>query len=325
MKTVFRVRDFLPLAALTTALCLPGWAQSAAKPISVPLDPRSGPPAPDSGLMAEEAVKLSAKGTFAAARAAVGDTIEYLLRVEWKDARVPVVVLPPESLETPGFRIAGQSAAHRKSAQGGTVGNVTEFSYQLVPKAPGNAKVAPLKLRYLTGLSSREEFLYVPGAFLDIVPARVPLYARLWFRILAGLAALTALAFGGWRFTRAHSEKRRKAREAATHDFSPEVRALRGRWNSADSKTWIEDAEKICAAWLGHQLGSAPAAGRFDALLDTYLSRQKPAAPEADGWARLRELFHHARYAGGRKEPHELQDAYRVLKTCLQIPGEPDT
>jgi hypothetical protein len=66
--------------------------------------------------------------------------------------------------------------------------------------------------------------------------------------------------------------------------------------------------------------GAGPAAPKFDPLLDRYLARN----PATEGeWAGMRELFRHARFAGGHKEPHELQDAYRALRKCLRITDEP--
>ncbi len=294
-------------------------------PISILMPDSNARPLPDSAR-SEEAVKLSAQGMFATEKAAAGDTVEYRLRVEWKDMQIPVVVLAPESLETPGFHVAGQSATHRKTAENGEVRNVTEFAYKLVPKAPGSARVASLKLRYLTGLSSREEALYVPGAFLDIAPAKIPLRDRGWFRalLLAGFAV--AAIMGGLSAWKAAQSKRQRTQNSRNKDFAPSFRALKGRWNTAESRAWIEDAERLSCEFLGQQLGAeAPASARFDALLDLYLGQSPTKAngpEEIAGWDRLRDLFRHARYAGGRKEPHELQDAYRVLKTCLHITGE---
>jgi len=294
-------------------------------PISIPLPAGSASPIPDSSRP-EEAVKVSAQGMFTTEKAAAGDTVEYRLRVEWKDMQIPVVVLAPESLDAPGFRITGQSATHRKSVENGEVRNVTEFVYRLVPKVPGSARVASLKLRYLTGLSSREEALYVPGAFLDIAPAKISLWNRGWFRVLLLLVFVIAVVMGVRGAWKAARSKRQRERSARNKDFAPGYLALKGRWNTAESLAWIADAERLSCEYLGHQLGAeAPSLARFDALLDLYLGQSptKASGPEEiAGWDKLRDLFRHARYAGGRKEPHELQDAYRVLKTCLHITGE---
>ena len=106
--------------------------------------------------------------------------------------------------------------------------------------------------------------------------------------------------------------------------FRSEVQSLKGRWNTADSRIWIQDVEKVCIDYLQHTLGKqAPQTTRFEILLDTSLAKNPNLdSRETEGWNKLRELFHQARYAGGRKEPHELQDTYRILKTCLHIQGE---
>lgn len=270
----------------------------------------------------EDQVKLSAKGSFLTDHAAVGDTVNYLLSVEWNDSRVPVVVLAPESLEATGFHIADQSTTHRKSAGNGEIRNATEFQYKLVAKMPGGAKVSALKLRYLTGFSNREEALYVPGVFLDIEPARIPFWKQLWFKLIALIAAAASMTWGVRRGLQKARSRRKQAQMKNQRDFAPEVKTLKGRWNTTESRVWIDDAERVCMEYLRHNLGSnIPDNARFEALLEQYLTRHSDAG-EAEGWKRLRELFRHARYAGGRKEPHELQDTYRTLITCLHIQGD---
>ncbi len=270
----------------------------------------------------EDAVKLSAKGSFLSEHVGVGDTVEYQLLVEWQDSRIPVVVLAPDSLETPGFRIVDQSTTHRKTVENGEARNATEFIYKLLARTQGSGKVSPLKLRYLTGFSNREEGLYVPGAFLNIGPEHVPLWKRLWFQLILFLAAIAALGWGGWRGWKTFQVKRLQSHKENNRDFSPEVKSLKGRWNTVDSRNWIADAEKVCLEFLRYNLGTKSSdSKRFETLLDQYLIRH-PNPQEAEGWNKLRELFHHARYAGGRKEPHELQDTYRILKNCLHIQGE---
>ena len=62
---------------------------------------------------------------------------------------------------------------------------------------------------------------------------------------------------------------------------------------------------------------------RFEPLADEYLARNQGAdSLSAQDWTKLKELFRHARFAGGYKEPHELQDAFRTFKRCLKITGE---
>ena len=80
--------------------------------------------------------------------------------------------------------------------------------------------------------------------------------------------------------------------------------------------------------------GASAAAPRFEALLATFLASPASKGGAAQGagdqdwaktqkdWATLGDLFKHARFAGGYKEPHELQDAFRTFRKCLKITGE---
>ncbi len=315
LKDVPFRRAILPAAALLCALAATAQTDSTALLNTI------------TNAAPEEAIKLTAKGSFLSEHAGVGDTIEYQLLVQWQDSRIPVVVLAPDSLETPGFRVADQSATHRKVVENGEARNTTEFLYKLVARTQGAGRVSALKLRYLTGFSNREEALYVPGAFMDIGPEHIPLWKRLWFQLILGIILLAGVIWSGFRLSRSLSlsKGRRNAQNSKQRDFSPEVKGLKGRWNTADSRSWIEDSEKICLEFLRYHIGTAGTKSsettRFETLLDQYLIRH-PNPQEAEGWNKLRELFHHARYAGGRKEPHELQDTYRILKTCLHIQGE---
>ncbi|HAO99379.1 MAG TPA: hypothetical protein DCQ83_04985 [Fibrobacteres bacterium] len=302
------------MTAAAIGLMVSSHAQTFVQPAPATVDSSTASVAP------VEAVQLSAKGSFQSDHVAVGDTLIYRLLVEWKDERLPVVVLAPENMETPGFKIADQSTAHRKTVENGEVRNTTEFTYKLVPKVPGAAKVSALKLRYLTGFSNREEALYVPASFIDVEPAHVPLWKRWWFQLIAGIVILAGLIWGGRRALQTAKTNQQKSQATKNRDFSPDVKALRGRWNTADSRVWLEDAEKVCLEYLRHQLGkSAPENPKFELLLEAYLARH---SGETGEWSKLREAFHHARYAGGRKEPYELQDTYRTLKTCLHIQGD---
>ncbi len=316
------MKGFLKNIFAVLACSLPGHAalQSLDTPYSGLAD-SSSPASAAVNVSPEESVQVSARGAFLTEHAAVGDTAVYRLLVEWKDTQVPVVVLAPDSLETPGFRIVDQSATHRKTAENGEVRNATEFTYKLMANAPGEAKVSSLKLRYLTGFSNREEALYVPASFINVDPAHVPLWERPWLQVLALLVLAGILGWSGKRLLESARKRRRLARETKQRGFDPEVRALKGRWNTADSRVWIEDAEKVCIDFLRHNLGINAPGSRFEILLEQYLSRN-PGPGETEAWNKLRELFHHARYAGGRKEPHELQENYRILKTCLHIQGE---
>lgn len=332
---------------LVLACALAGFAQTPSLPASN--HPLIGSPVTqtaDSGLFPAapaspegapvEAVHLDVQGAFTASQARAGDSLDYVLRVEWADAGVPVMVLAPDSLDFPGFKVIGQATVHKKLATVSGIANRTEFIYRLRAHTPGSGKASSLKLRYLSGISRNEEAVYVPTAHLDILPGRTPLLDSLWFRLVAAwfaLAACGALAWAAFRFA---SRKRRGKPADSKPDLRPEVLALKSRLRTATigtheaSKSILLQMEDICIRHLRQELGDASkapgdgskeAAPRFDPLLDQYLARN--GAAEAEPWNGLRDLFRHARFAGGHKEPHELQDAFRTLKKCLKITEEP--
>ena len=284
------------------------------------------PPAPGPALNAA----LTARGTFSVPRARAGDTVEYRLRVEWREVPAAIMVLPPgEELKTPGFTVIGQSALHRKTASAGSIRNVSEFTYLMVARDEGRGRIAPFLLRYRNGLSTQTgdqvETLPVAGATLDIGPARVPFLQR---RLVLGGAAF--LTFGLILTLSLAAAKRRKRPAAgaaldAEDAFTRGVEALKSRCEAADSRLWLKDAEKLCVAYLCQNLGVGKVRDvRFEAALEQYQARQyqtRPFSvrdPERDqSWTKLRDLFHEARYAGGRKDPYELREACRQMKICL--------
>ncbi|HLP42975.1 MAG TPA: hypothetical protein VK465_15815, partial [Fibrobacteria bacterium] len=211
---------------------------------------------------------------------------------------------------------------------------------RLRAKTQGSGKATSLKLRYLSGISRSEESVFVPSTLVDIAPAPTRLSETLWFRLLAAILLLALAGLGGhaaYRAARRRSEA--AARKPDGADLRPEVLALKSRLKGGVSRDILLEMESLCARYLKARLApagkasvnaapgdteppSAANAPRFDTLLDRYL-----ASNSADGrpedWKSLRDLFQHARFAGGHKEPHELQDAYRTLKRCLRITDEP--
>lgn len=267
-------------------------------------------------------LRLSASGAFDAASAHAGDTVRYRVRVEWEDVPAAVMLLPMDRLETPGFLPAGGSVLHRKTITGGKSLNVTEYAYLLVAREAGTARVAPFALRYRNGLTGRDESVNVPGAALEIAPARAPLARRPLVWILAVLAFLSLAGFGLRALRRARKSRLGPRAEPPSPAESPldaEIAALRKRCETADARAWAADAERLCTRFLCERLGvTRPENVRFEAALDQYLARRRGIGPGAEeSWAALRELFHEARYAGGRREPHALLEACRHLKTCL--------
>lgn len=339
---------FLMLALLCApAPALSATPSDASAPDSTgPLrDPFLAPtplPASDSGMVSEstpmEAVKLSTQGHFTSMSPRVGDSLDYLVEVEWQDTQVPVIVLAPDSVDFPGFKVIGQATVHKKLAAGASVRNHTEFVFRLRAQTQGPGKAASMKLRYLTGMSRAEEAVFIPTALIDILPAPVSILDMLWFKILmllVFLGGVGALGLAGFKL----ASRKRAEKAPKREDISPAVAALKARLRSARnspdaSKEILLEMERLATRFLRDEIdavGASVPAQRFEPLLAAYLA--SPAARTAGGtdqewsraqedWATLGELFKHARFAGGYKEPHELQDAFRTFRKCLKITGE---
>lgn len=310
--------------------------------------------AAQSDLPPQEAVKLSTQGAFSLTAPKVGDSLDYVVQVEWEDTQVPVIVLAPDSVDFPGFKVVGQATVHKKLASGQAVRNHTEFVFRLHAQTQGPGKAASMKLRYLTGLSRQEEAIFIPTAHIDILPAPVRLLDMLWFKILLSLLALAAAGAVGMASFKIASRKRAE-KSPKREDLKPEVVALKTRLRSAQnspdaSKEILLGMEALSVRFLRNELeaaGQTPvqaksksaedsvavaanaAQARFEPLLDAYLRlvpATEPGAAASGGtaldWAKLKDLFRHARFAGGHKEPHELQDGFRTFAKCLKITGE---
>ncbi|MDB5103040.1 MAG: hypothetical protein JWP91_729 [Fibrobacteres bacterium] len=306
----------------------------------------------------QEAVKLSTQGAFTLASPRVGDSLDYVVQVEWEDTQVPVIVLAPDSLDFPGFKIIGQATVHKKLASGQSVRNHTEFIFRLRAQAQGPGKAASMKLRYLTGLSRQEEAVFIPTAHTDILPAPTRLLDMAWFKILLGLIILGGAGALG-RISFKLASRKKAAKTPPREDLRPAVATLKNRLRSAQnspdaSKEILLEMENLATRFLRDELSatgisplskgmaagtgkaSAPGApatapalapARFESMLSAYLAGRNgsngsgPSGSDQE-WARLGELFRHARFAGGYKEPHELQDAFRTFRKCLKITGE---
>jgi hypothetical protein len=326
-----------PAAFLILALLIP---VARAQDTAAMRDPFSRPAAPvaDSAAPAapmQEAVKLSTQGAFTSPAPRVGDSLDYVVQVEWEDTQVPVIVLAPDSVDFPGFKVIGQATVHKKLASGQTVRNHTEFIFRLRAATQGTGKAASMKVRYLTGISRQEEAVFIPTALTDIQAAPVNPFATVWFKLLLYLAV-----FGGIGVLGAYSYKiaaRKRAEKAPKRaDLKPAVLELKNRLRTAQNnpdagKAFLLEMETLASRFLADGLEaagnlpgkSAPAPNaRFEPMLDAYLAGPGAADGTAAEWARLKELFRHARFAGGYKEPHELQDAFRTFRKCLKITGE---
>lgn len=313
--------------------------ESSAAPVSNSLaDSQLAPAAAEKNT---DRISLSAKSRFTPNPSRMGDTVEYRIEVTWQDSRVPVLVLAPDSVDFTGLTLVEQSTRHEKSAMGGKVENRTVFSYSLVPKQTGIGKAASLKVRYTTALSGQEEAVYAPAAQVEIRAARFAFLQSGWFLglctvvILAGLggvlyAALKAGKIGGTGKNKSAETGPKDKRAQLVRDFQ----AVKARIGHGESREILSEMERLAIAHLrASQASATSAAGgtaqsvesappKFDTLLDAWLMQNRDDLDRTADWERLRELFRQARYAGGHKEPHELQDAWRAMKRCLNVTEE---
>ena len=157
------------------------------------------------------------------------------------------------------------------------------------------------------------------------------------------------------------ASRKRADKAPKREDLAPAVAALKNRLRSAQnspdaSKEILLEMERLATRFLRDEIdaydgtakakntedaaGASATAPRFEPLLATYLASpaaqgrgrakcgrtgrgQRPGLGQGpEDWATLGELFKHARFAGGYKEPHELQDAFRTFRKCLKITGE---
>jgi len=281
-------------------------------------------PAPDTAD--QNGVSLTARSGFKPPHPKVGDTLEYAIEVTWRDTRIPVLVMAPDSVAFNGVKMVGQSTRHQKSAHDGTVENRTVFSFTLLADQPGMAKAGALKVRYTTGLSGREEAVFAPGAQVEILPARFAFLRSPWFQGLLVLLLLAAAGLGGvawWRRQAAESARKKAREEASGQGLPAEVMALKSRIGHGESREIILEMEKLGLRHLALTFSADPSQARFEPLLDKWLEVHADEYDRVADWERLRDLFRQARYAGGHKEPHELQDGWRALRRCLNLADEP--
>jgi hypothetical protein len=329
VKTILRLTLF---PALFLTLAIGPLAASVPDSTLIQRDPFQPPPLDSAAVNVDadtnplEAVKLSAHGAFTNLSPRVGDSLDYVLQVEWEESQVPVMVLAPDSLDFSGFKVLGQATVHKKLAGVQSIRNHTEFIYRLRAQIQGSGRVSSLKVRYITGLSGKEEALFIPTALLDIAAAPVNLLDRVWFKLLAGLIVFGGAVFLAWGAYRITLRTRKKA-EPTKLDLRPEVTDLKNRMKSAASspdaaREILLAMESLGILYLQQELKNQTQT-KFEPLLEGFLASTGNAdSPGTQDWVKLKELFRHARFAGGYKEPHELQDAFKTFKRCLKITGE---
>jgi hypothetical protein len=273
-------------------------------------------------------ISLNARSHFTPEKPRLNDTVIYQIEVTWQDSRIPVLVMAPDSVQFTGLKCVDQSTRHEKAVNQGAVQNRTIFSYTLLPAQVGLAKAAALKVRYTTGISGSEEAVFAPAAHIEILPPRFGFLGSAWFRWLASLLALAVLAFAGylafakWKRKRETVGGRERKATDPREGLVKEVLSLKSRIGHGESRLILMEMEKLSLVHLRTLVKHTDEAAKFDALLNLWMGQHPDDLERQADWERLRDLFRLARYAGGHKEPHELQDAWRSLKRCLDVHDE---
>jgi hypothetical protein len=285
-------------------------------------------PSPSQESQNQFHVSLSARSHFTPVNPRLNDTVTYQIEVNWKDSRIPVFVMAPDSVQFTGLKCVDQSTRHEKNASQGEVQNLTVFSYTLLPTQIGLAKAAALKVRYTTGISGAEEAVFAPAGHVEVLPPRFGFLGSLWFRAVAGLFVLLLLGWALWlgirHWTQNRSGKVKRTDEGQNQRSTlvKDVLSLKSRIGHGESRPILNEMERLSLLHLRVVLKLADEAAKFDSLLDQWLGQHPDELEKQADWERLRDLFRLARYAGGHKEPHELQDAWRSLKRCLDVNDE---
>jgi hypothetical protein len=286
---------------------------------------QSIPLAPDSNTVTTDKtpetdlIDIDASSAFTREAPHVGDTLSYVVTVEWQNPKVPFTVLAPESLTFKGFKKRKVSTQHRKIArvQDGkpVLINHSEFKYQLEAALSGAGQASSAKLPYFSALSKEREYFHVPPQLIDILPARVPILKRWYVLALLGLFAVLLL----WLAVKVaifRLSSRKKSKAPSAPDLQSEVTALKSRLGTAEPKAILLEMEALCIRFLQHGQKTKQSAS-FNSLLEARLPGE--TANRQSAWRKLERDFELAKFGGGQKAPHELAETYQTLKTCLQI------
>jgi hypothetical protein len=280
-------------------------------------------PAPDS-LAEVELMQIDGSSRFTLENPNAGDTLSYIITVEWINPRIPFFILPPESLSFSGFRKEAASTDHRKISKivdgKPTIINKSEFTYKLRAITPGSGKASSARLPYYSALSQEKEYLPIGPHLTDILPARVPVIKKWYFQVILWLLAAGVL-FAAVKFLLIWMKQNRNRNRVVKIDFKDELKELKARLQFAESKDLLLQMENISLRFLKQELPKS-ASGNFDALLKRYLELK--GDDNRDNWLRLQQDFELAKFGGGRKESHELLESYRALKTCLHLKEDKD-
>ena len=264
-----------------------------------------------------ELLEIDGNGSFSRQNIAAGDTLSYTITVEWKNPKVPIAVLAPESLSFVGFKRVKSFTSHKKIAKmvdgKPVVKNRSVFVYNLKAKIPGSGKAGTARLPYYSAVRKEQEYLTISPQLIDISKAVIPLNQRWYIKLflwilLAGLV----LVMGRWAlktFKKSDSDKNKQHSQS----LEQSLKEVKSRIGSAESRELLLEMESLAVRYLADTLGST--GNHFDTLLADY--KTKTEAKDFEKWATLKDEFNLAKFGDGNRASHELLESYKLLSQCL--------
>ncbi len=261
-------------------------------------------------------IDIDAQSYFTVESPEVGDTLSYLITVEWVNPKVPVFVLAPESLSFSGFKKLRVSTKNKKIHQSesgvSTLKNRAEFIYKLQALTIGTGKASSTRLSYYTALSKEKEYLSIAPSLVDIKKARLP-FTKTW--IFKGIFCVFLLGLGAWGLI--IFLNRKKPLKAKKEDSVLEqMKAIKSRLEIGESRNVILEMEKIAIYYL-QEATANKLVNKLDPLLEEYL--QNKSASEKEEWKSVSEEFVYAKFGGGKKQAYELKEIYQRLSQCFKL------
>ncbi len=269
-----------------------------------------------------ELLQISGHSKFSKSTVHVGDTLSYSITIEWHNPKVPVMVLAPESLSFDGFVKKSASTDHKKVStikEGQmTLTNRTVFTYHLKAQTPGSGRASKTILPYYSAISKEHEYYSISPSLIDILPAKISLQERPFFKLILGLFLIGLISGGVYLFVKKKS-KQTASKPDAGPNYITRLTQLKSRLQTGESKSILMEMEQIAIAFLSEKLNKS-ADTKLETLLDVYLTNAE--ASTISDWNKLKEDYELAKFGGGQKARHELTESYHLLKQCLGIKGE---
>jgi hypothetical protein len=295
-----------------------------AQPASPPFSPADTSTAGPDSVPDYELLEIDGSSIFTLEEPHVGDTLSYIITIEWVNPKVPFFVLAPESLTFSGFKKLGVGTDHKKVSRledgKPVLKNRSEFSYRLKAITQGSGKATSARLPYYTALSQEKEYLVISSNLIDILPAKVPITKKWYVRVLFWILLIVLLILA-IKYSMIWWKEKKKRGLAPKSDFGQEMKEIKSRLQTGESKSVLLQMEDLSKRFLQQEL-SNKTQHNINTLIQEYLKRN----PEShkDEWISLQQDFELAKFGGGHKASHEIIESYRNLKTCLNLKEEQD-